>query len=160
LGKALGGGLMPVSAFCARQDVLGVLRPGDHGSTFGGSPLAAAVGLEALTVIIEERLSERAAELGAYLLAELSALRSPLIQDVRGRGLLVGVEINAAIASAHRVCLRLLAHGVLSKDTHQTVVRFAPPLVISREQLDEALTAIRAAFAEALNEHHAAPGHG
>jgi ornithine--oxo-acid transaminase len=160
LGKALGGGLMPVSAFCARQDVLGVLRPGDHGSTFGGSPLAAAVGLEALTVLIEEGLSERAAELGAYLLAELRALRSPLIRDVRGRGLLIGVEIDPAIASAHSVCLRLLAHGVLSKDTHQTVVRFAPPLVISREELDEALIAIRAAFDEAFNERHAAPGHG
>jgi ornithine--oxo-acid transaminase len=156
LGKALGGGLLPVSAFCARRDVLGVLVPGDHGSTFGGNPLAAAVALEALTVLIEERLSDRAAELGEYLVSELRALRSPLIREVRGRGLLIGVEIDPAIASAHTVCLRLLAHGVLSKDTHQSVVRFAPPLVITREELDEALTGIRAAFAEVSDERHAA----
>ena len=156
LGKALGGGLLPVSAFCARRDVLGVLKPGDHGSTFGGNPLAAAVGLEALAVLIEERLSERADELGAHLLSELRAIRSPLIREVRGRGLLIGVEIDPAVASAHAVCLRLLAHGILSKDTHQTVVRFAPPLVITRAEIDEALQAIRHAFAEVSSERHAA----
>jgi ornithine--oxo-acid transaminase len=156
LGKALGGGLLPVSAFCARADVLGVLNPGDHGSTFGGSALAAAVGLEAISVLIDERLSERAAELGDYLLAQLREIRSPLIREVRGRGLLIGVDIDPAVASAHAVCLRLLEHGILSKDTHQTVVRFAPPLVITREELDEALEAIRHAFAEAAAERHAA----
>jgi ornithine--oxo-acid transaminase len=156
LGKALGGGLLPVSAFCARTDVLGVLNPGDHGSTFGGSALAAAVGLEAISVLIDERLSERAAELGDYLLAQLREIRSPLIREVRGRGLLIGVDIDPAVASAHAVCLRLLEHGILSKDTHQTVVRFAPPLVITREELDEALEAIRHAFAEAAAERHAA----
>jgi ornithine--oxo-acid transaminase len=156
LGKALGGGLLPVSAFCARADVLGVLKPGDHGSTFGGNALAAAVGLEALSVLIDERLSERAAELGDYLLAQLREIRSPLIREVRGRGLLIGVDIEPAVASAHAVCLRLLEHGILSKDTHQTVVRFAPPLVITREELDEALEAIRHAFAEATAERHAA----
>jgi ornithine--oxo-acid transaminase len=154
LGKALGGGLIPVSAFCAREDVLGVLKPGDHGSTFGGTPLAAAVGLEALDVLIEEHLSERAAFLGEHLLSELRAIRCPLIREVRGRGLLIGVEIEPSIATAHDVCVRLLSHGILSKDTHQTVVRFAPPLVITREELDEALAAIRKAFAEVCDECH------
>jgi ornithine--oxo-acid transaminase len=155
LGKALGGGLIPVSAFCARRDVLGVLKPGDHGSTFGGNALSAAVGLEALSVLADERLSERAAELGKQLIEGLRALRSPLVREVRGRGLLVGVEVEPTIASAQAVCLRLLAHGILSKDTHQTVVRFAPPLVITREELDEALKAIAAAFAEASGKYDA-----
>jgi ornithine--oxo-acid transaminase len=152
LGKALGGGVMPVSAFCARRDVLGVLAPGDHGSTFGGNALAAAVALEAITVLTDERLTERAAELGAYLFSELKAMTYPLIRDVRGKGLLIGVEIDPAYASAHTVCQRLLEHGVLSKDTHQTVVRFAPPLIITREQIDTALEAIRAAFAAVCDE--------
>ena len=148
LGKALGGGVLPVSAFCARQDVLGVLRPGDHGSTFGGNPLAAAVALEALDVLVEEDLAGRAAALGPYMLAQLRAIDSPFIRDVRGRGLLIGVEIDPALGSARTVCERLLAHGILSKDTHETVVRFAPPLVVTREQIDEALDRIRDAFAE------------
>jgi len=148
LGKALGGGLLPVSAFLARRGVMAVFTPGDHGSTFGGNPLAAAVGLEALAVLEEERLPERAAELGRYLLAQLRAIRSPLIREVRGKGLLIGVEIDPALASAHTVCERLLEHGILSKDTHHTVVRFAPPLVITQAQIDAALEAIRKAFAE------------
>ena len=146
LGKALGGGLLPVSAFLARRSVMDVLTPGDHGSTFGGNPLAAAVGLEALNVLIEEDLAGRAAELGAYLLGELHTLQSPLIREVRGKGLLIGIELDPALVSAHRFCERLLAHGVLSKDTHQTVVRLAPPLVISKAQIDAALVAIRASF--------------
>jgi ornithine--oxo-acid transaminase len=141
-----------VSAFCARRDVLGVLAPGDHGSTFGGNALAAAVALEAITVLTEERLTERAAELGAYLFSELKAMTYPLIRDVRGKGLLIGVEIDPAYASAQTVCQRLLEHGVLSKDTHQTVVRFAPPLIITREQIDTALEAIRAAFAAVCDD--------
>ncbi len=148
LGKALGGGVLPVSAFVARDDVMAVFKPGDHGSTFGGNPLAAAVALEAIDVLLEERLAERAAELGAYLLERLRALDSPLVREVRGRGLLIGVEIDPALASAQTVCERLLAHGVLSKDTHQTVVRFAPPLVITREQIDASLDAIRSTFDE------------
>lgn len=143
LGKALGGGLLPVSAFLAREDVMGVFRPGDHGSTFGGNPLAAAVGLETLNVLVDERLPERAAELGVRLMAALAAIRSPLVQDVRGRGLLVGVEIDPARASARRVVDGLLARGVLSKDTHGTVVRFAPPLVIQRHDLEGAVEALR-----------------
>ena len=148
LGKALGGGLLPVSAFVARRDLLAVFEPGDHGSTFGGNPLAAAVGLAAIDVLIEEKLAQRADELGVYLLRELRALGSPLIRDVRGKGLLIGVEIDPARASARTVCDRLLQHGVLSKDTHHTVVRFAPPLVITRSQIDDALAALRATLTE------------
>jgi ornithine--oxo-acid transaminase len=148
LGKALGGGLLPVSAFLAREDVMSVFRPGDHGSTFGGNPLAAAVGLETLNVLVEDRLPERAAELGARLTAGLAGIRSPLVQDVRGKGLLVGVEIDPARATALRVVDALLARGVLSKDTHGTVVRFAPPLVIEPEEIDIAVEALREALEE------------
>jgi ornithine--oxo-acid transaminase len=148
LGKALGGGLLPVSAFLAREDVMSVFRPGDHGSTFGGNPLAAAVGLETLNVLVEDRLPERAAELGARLTAGLAGIRSPLVQDVRGKGLLVGVEIDPARATALRVVDALLARGVLSKDTHGTVVRFAPPLVIEPSEIDIAVEALREALEE------------
>jgi ornithine--oxo-acid transaminase len=143
LGKALGGGVLPVSAFCGRRDVLGVFAPGDHGSTFGGNPLASAVALEALAVLEEERLPQRAAELGDYLLAKLREMNLPLVRDIRGKGLLIGVEIDPSRASAHDVCETLLAHGVLSKDTHQTVVRLAPPLIITHEEIDEAAEALR-----------------
>ncbi|MBI2316181.1 MAG: aminotransferase class III-fold pyridoxal phosphate-dependent enzyme, partial [Betaproteobacteria bacterium] len=148
LGKALGGGLLPVSAFLGRRDLMEVFTPGDHGSTFGGNPLASAVGLAALEVLIDEGLVERAAELGEYLLRELRALKSPLVRAVRGKGLLIGVEFDPALASAREVCEALLERGVLSKDTHHTVVRLAPPLVISRGQIDEALAALRATLAE------------
>lgn len=148
LGKALGGGLLPVSALVGRRDLMEVFTPGDHGSTFGGNPLAATVGLEALNTLIEERLPQRAAELGDYLLAQLRTIVSPLIREVRGKGLLIGVEIDTARVTARTACERLLQHGVLSKDTHETVLRFAPPLVITHEQIDEALAAVRATFAE------------
>ncbi len=152
LGKALGGGVLPVSAFVARREVMQVFKPGDHGSTFGGNPLAAAVALEALNVIVEERLPERSAELGRYLLTELRRIRSPLIRDVRGLGLFIGVEVDPAQASARQVCDRLMARGILSKDTHGTVVRFAPPLTITREQIDGALQRIRHVFNELDSE--------
>ena len=148
LGKALGGGVLPVSAFVARHEVMQVFNPGDHGSTFGGNPLAAAVALEALDVIVEERLAERSARLGRYLLSELRCIRSPLIRDVRGLGLFIGVEIDPAHATARQVCDRLMARGILSKDTHGTVVRFAPPLTITREQLNWALQRIRHVFSD------------
>ena len=125
-----------------------VFTPGDHGSTFGGNPLAAAVGLAAIDVLLDDKLAQRAAELGDYLLSELRALKSPLIREVRGRGLLIGVDINPALASARTVCEKLLRHGVLTKDTHQTVVRFAPPLIVTREQLDCALAALHMVLAE------------
>ena len=155
LGKALGGGVLAVSAFAARRDVLGVFTPGDHGSTFGGNPLASAVALEALAVLEEERLPQRAAELGEYFLAKLRAADLPLVREIRGKGLLIGVEIDASRASAHAVCERLLAHGVLSKDTHETVVRLAPPLVVTRDDLDEALEALRATLSEIADERPA-----
>ncbi len=142
LGKALGGGLLPVSMFLARREVMDVFTPGDHGSTFGGNPLAAAVGLEALNVLIEEKLSERSAEMGAYLLDKLHVLKSPLIKSLRGKGLFIGIEIDPRKAKAREVCERLMTQGILSKETHETVVRLAPPLVITREQIDWAVERI------------------
>jgi ornithine--oxo-acid transaminase len=146
LGKALGGGLLPVSAFLAREEVMGVLGPGDHGSTFGGNPLAAAVALEAIQVLFDERLVERSAELGAYFLGRLRGLASPAIREVRGKGLLMGVEIDPGRVSARELCERLMARGVLTKETRDTVLRFSPPLVITRDQLDEAFSAIEEVF--------------
>jgi ornithine--oxo-acid transaminase len=148
LGKALGGGLMPVSAFCAREEVMGVFRPGDHGSTFGGNALGAAVGLASLELLLEERLAERAATMGAYLLQRLRAVCSPVIREVRGKGLLIGVELDPAHVTARRFVETLLRHGVLSKDTHGTVVRFAPPLIVTREELDWAMQRIVDALRE------------
>jgi ornithine--oxo-acid transaminase len=148
LGKALGGGLIPVSAFCAREEVMSVFRPGDHGSTFGGNALAAAVGLKSLEVLLEEKLADRAAAMGAYLLKRLKAIHSPAIADVRGLGLLIGIEISPAFATGRQFVETLLKHGVLSKDTHGTVARFAPPLIVDREQLDWGVARIQDALRE------------
>ena len=148
LGKALGGGLLPVSAFLAKRAVMDVFTPGDHGSTFGGNPLAAAVGLEALNTLMDEKLADRSAELGAYLLDKLSGLQSPLIKSLRGKGLFIGIEIDPKQARAREVCERLMAQGILSKETHETVVRLAPPLVITREQIDWAVERIAAVLKE------------
>jgi ornithine--oxo-acid transaminase len=142
LGKALGGGLLPVSAFLAREDVMAVFGPGDHGSTFGGNPLAAAVGDAALRLLVEENLAERACVLGAYLILRLRALAHPAITQVRGRGLLVGIEIEPGFAGARQVCEGLMEEGVLTKDTHGTVVRLAPPLIVTREQIDQTVDAL------------------
>ena len=143
LGKALGGGILPVSMFLARRDVMEVFKPGDHGSTFGGNPLAASVGLEALNILIEDGLVENSAEMGEYLLAELATIDSPLIKDLRGRGLFVGIEIEPSLAAARDVCEALMDRGLLSKETHDTVVRLAPPLVITKTEIDWAITQIR-----------------
>ncbi|HXF65119.1 MAG TPA: ornithine--oxo-acid transaminase [Burkholderiales bacterium] len=151
LGKALGGGLYPVSAFLARRDVMEVFGPGDHGSTYAGNPLAAAVALEALNLAVEEDFAGRAARLGERLLAELRAIENPLVREVRGRGLMIGLEIDPALMPARALCERLLAHGVLTKETHGSVLRLTPPLTITQEQLEEALAAIRAALAEAAS---------
>ena len=148
LGKALGGGVLPVSAFIARREVMDVFTPGSHGSTFGGNPLAAAVGLEALHVIRDEGLVEKSRVLGAHMLERLRAIESAALAAVRGRGLWAGAEIDPNIASAREVCERLLGKGVLSKETHHTVVRLAPPLVIARDDLDWALDR----FEEVLHE--------
>jgi len=139
VGKALGGGLYPVSAFCADSRVMDVFSPGDHGSTFGGNPLAAAVARAALDVLVDEELPARAAELGGYLMGRLEELRSPHVQEVRGAGLLIGVEIRASSGPARPMCLELMERGVLCKDTHGQVIRFAPPLVIDRAAIDWAL---------------------
>jgi ornithine--oxo-acid transaminase len=148
LGKALGGGVLPVSAFVARHEVMNVFTPGSHGSTFGGNPLAAAVGLEAIRVIADEGLVERSRMLGDHMLSRLRAIKSPVLREVRGRGLWAGAEIDPRFATARRACEALLAKGVLSKETHQTVVRLAPPLVIAREDLDLALDR----FAEVIRD--------
>lgn len=136
LGKALGGGIYPVSAFLARKDVMEHFNPGSHGSTFGGNPLATAIGIEALKMLEDEKLSERSAELGNYLMDGLKKFKSPLIRDVRGMGLLIGVEIDPARVTARAVCERLQTKGVLCKETHEVVVRFAPPLIITKEEID------------------------
>jgi len=148
LGKALGGGMLPVSAFVARREVMDVFTPGSHGSTFGGNALAAAVGLEALRVIAEEGLVERSRVLGAHMIERLHAIRSPALVGERGLGLWVGAEINPAFGTARDACLRLLERGVLSKETHGTVVRLAPPLVLAREDLDWALDQFEAVLRE------------
>ncbi len=148
LGKALGGGILPVSMFLARRDVMEVFRPGDHGSTFGGNPLAAAVALEALNIIVEEDLPARSEAMGAFLLEELRRIDSPLVRDVRGRGLFVGLEIDPHKGSAREVVERLMQKGVLSKETHETVVRLAPPLSISKDQLQWALARIAEVLAD------------
>jgi ornithine--oxo-acid transaminase len=146
LGKALGGGLLPVSMFAATDDVMQVFAPGDHGSTFGGNPLASAVALAALDVLEREDLCARSASLGAWLLAQLRNIDSPLVTSVRGRGMFVGIEVDTAKVSARAVVDRLLERGLLSKDTHGTVVRIAPPLVIAREDLEWAVGEIAATF--------------
>jgi len=151
LGKALGGGVLAVSAFVAKREVMDVFTPGSHGSTFGGNALAAAVGLEALHVIREERLVERSQALGARMLQRLGAMRMPAVKDVRGRGLWAGVELDPRYAGARDVCEGLLDKGVLTTSTHQTVVRLAPPFVISQEDLDLALDA----FEEAISQFDA-----
>ena len=127
---------------------MSVFNPGDHGSTFGGNPLAAAVGLEALNILVDEKLAERSASLGALLLERLRDIDSPLISDVRGKGLFVGVEIDPGYGAARAVCESLMRRGILSKETHDTVVRLAPPLVITREEIEWAVRQFRDAVAE------------
>jgi ornithine--oxo-acid transaminase len=147
VGKALGGGLLPVSAFVAVASVLDLMEPGSHGSTFGGNPLAARVALEALRVLHDERLVERSRDMGAHLLARLAAIDAPAIRAVRGRGLWIGVELDPAVP-ARAVVERMAERGVLTKDTHGTVIRFAPPLTIDRVALDHGVDVFAAALAD------------
>jgi ornithine--oxo-acid transaminase len=151
----LGGGLLLVSLFLARREVMQVFTPGDHGSTFGGNPIAAAVGLAALDTLIEEKLVERSARLGVHLLARLRAIQNPIIREVRGRGLFAGVELNRDFANATAVATRLLQAGVLTKDTHRNTVRFAPPLIIEESEIDWAVDRV----AEVLDEFARAEAH-
>jgi ornithine--oxo-acid transaminase len=133
VGKALGGGFYPVSLVLASKEILGVFGPGDHGSTFGGNPLACAVARTALRVLIDEKLSERSEELGGYFLAKLRSLRSAVTKEVRGRGLWIGIELDV---EARKYCEALKEEGVLCKETHDHILRIAPPLVIQREEID------------------------
>jgi ornithine--oxo-acid transaminase len=148
LGKALGGGMMPVSAFVGRRTLIELLTPGSHGSTFGGNALAAAVGLEALRVIEDEKLVERSAELGEFLIEQLRSIRSPLIKEVRGKGLWIGVEFDPHRVAAREVCVRLAKRGILTKETHETTVRLAPPLIITKAELQWALDELKQVIAE------------
>ena len=142
IGKALSGGMYPVSAVLSSKEILGLFKPGEHGSTFGGSPMAAAIGVAALEVLEQENLAERGAELGEYFMAELRKIDATVIKEVRGRGLLIGVELHPEAGGARRYCEMLQDEGILAKETHDHVIRFAPPLVIGKTDLDWALAII------------------
>ena len=148
IAKALSGGYYPISAVLADKGVLGVFKPGDHGSTFGGNPLACAVARTALQVLIDEKLIERSAELGEYFLAKLKAIKSPVIKEIRGRGLWIGVELTVA---ARPYCERLMQEGMLCKETHDHVIRLAPPLVITRDEIDWAVERLKKVLAGSVS---------
>jgi ornithine--oxo-acid transaminase len=143
LGKALGGGVMPISAVCANTAVLGVFKPGEHGSTFGGNPLACAVARAAIKVLTEEGLIERSRQMGDYLMEKLRSLKSGYIKEIRGRGLLIGIELHPAAGGARRFCEALMQRGVLCKETHDHVIRLAPPLVITEKEIDWAFSRVK-----------------
>jgi ornithine--oxo-acid transaminase len=143
LGKALSGGFFPVSAVVGDRNVMGLLRPGEHGSTFGGNPLAAAVARTSLRVLVEEGLIDNAAQVGEYFMDQLSEINSPHIKEVRGKGLLIGVELKVSAGGARRFCNALVNEGILAKDTHEHVIRFAPPLIMDRPTVDWAVDRIR-----------------
>ena len=142
VGKALAGGFYPVSAILADDEVMGVFHPGDHGSTFGGNPLAAAIARAALRVLVDEKLVENSATLGEYFLERLRAIRSPLVREVRGKGLWIGLELTPEAGGARRFCEALKTKGMLCKETHVTTIRFAPPLNVTKAELDWAVTRI------------------
>ena len=143
IGKALSGGFYPVSAVLADQAILGLFKPGEHGSTFGGNPLAAAIARAALKVLVDERLVENSAAMGEYFIEQLAEIPSRHIREVRGKGLLIGVELKPEARGARRFCEALQQGGILAKETHEHVIRFAPPLIISKETIDWALPIIR-----------------
>ncbi|MFH1240884.1 MAG: ornithine--oxo-acid transaminase [Pseudomonadota bacterium] len=142
IGKALSGGFYPVSAVLSNSEVLGVFMPGDHGSTFGGNPLACAVARAALKVIVEEGMIENSAEMGMYFLSRLQDIKSPHIKEVRGKGLMIGVELVKEAGGARRFCEQLMKNGLLCKETHENVIRLTPPLVIKKDEIDWALERI------------------
>lgn len=148
IGKALSGGFYPISAVLSNTEVLGVLRPGEHGSTFGGNPLACAVARTALRVLIEEGMIENSAAMGAYFLGELKKIRSPAIKEVRGRGLMIGVELFPEAGGGRVYCEKLMSLGILCKETHDHIIRFAPPLVIRKDEVDWALERIEKVLAK------------
>jgi len=143
IGKALSGGFYPISAVLSNKEVLGVLRPGEHGSTFGGNPLACAVARAAMKVLVEENLIENAEKMGAYFMEGLKTLDNLMIREIRGKGLMIGVELSPDAGGARGYCKRLMAEGLLCKETHEHTIRFAPPLVITQEEVDWALERIR-----------------
>lgn len=147
VGKALSGGLYPVSAMLSSREVMDVFNPGDHGSTFGGNPLGCAVAMAALDVLIEENLVEHSALLGEYLMEELAKIKSPHIKEIRGRGLFIGIELNKDAGGARRFCEELMQLGLLCKETHEHTIRLAPPLVIKKKELDFALKQLRKVLA-------------
>lgn len=142
IGKALSGGFYPVSAVLADSPIMGLFQPGEHGSTFGGSPVAAAVARAALKVIRDEKLTENAANMGEYFMSRLRAVNSPHVKEIRGKGLLIGVELNPEAGGARRFCEALMAKGILAKETHENVIRFAPPLIIDKATIDWAMQRI------------------
>ncbi len=148
VGKALSGGTYPVSAVLSSEEILGVFKPGDHGSTFGGNPLAAAVARESLKVIVEEKLPEKSAELGKYFLEKLRTIQSKHIKEVRGKGLFIGIELVPEAGGARRFCEALKEEGLLCKETHENVIRLAPPLVIEKEEIDWAFDRIKKVLSE------------
>jgi ornithine--oxo-acid transaminase len=139
LGKALGGGYYPISAACANDDIMDVFTPGDHGSTFGGNPLACAVAKTALEIIVGEKLADNAKVMGEYFVNQLRSINSPFVKEIRGKGLLIGVEVKKEVGKARGFCEKLMAEGILAKETHDYVIRFAPPLIIKKEDIDWAL---------------------
>jgi len=143
IGKALSGGFYPVSAILADRDILGLFQPGEHGSTFGGNPLGAAVARAAIRVLVEEKMIDNTAVLGTYFEEQLAEIPSHHVKEVRGKGLLIGVELNSNAGGARRFCEALLDHGILAKETHENIIRFAPPLVITKEEIDWTLPRIR-----------------
>ncbi|MBN2559685.1 MAG: ornithine--oxo-acid transaminase [Phycisphaerae bacterium] len=152
LGKALGGGVVPVSAVVADREVMGVFKPGDHGSTFGGNPLACAVARVAIDIVRNDGLEARAAELGKHFRSKLEAVGAPTVKEVRGRGLLIGVEIKPDYPRARWFCEKFMAEGILCKDAREDVIRFAPPLVIERDEIDWAMERIGPVLLSAENE--------
>lgn len=143
IGKALSGGTVPVSAVLSSKEILGVFKPGDHGSTYGGAPLGCAVARESLKVLVEEKLVERSAELGSYLISELRKIQSPHVEKYRGKGLWIGIVLKQSAGGARRFCEALMKEGILCKETHVNIIRIAPPLVISKEDLDWAIERFR-----------------
>lgn len=151
VGKALSGGVYPISAVLSNKEVLGVFQPGDHGSTYGGNPLACAVARTALKVLVEEGMIENAAKLGPYFMSELKRIKNPYVKEVRGKGLMIGMELYKEAGGARHFCERLKDKGLLCKETHEHVIRFAPPLIIKKEEIDWAIERIEAVLTDKLS---------
>ncbi|MFQ6108890.1 MAG: aminotransferase class III-fold pyridoxal phosphate-dependent enzyme, partial [Candidatus Aminicenantales bacterium] len=149
IGKSLGGGCYAVSATLSSREILGLFKPGEHGSTFGANPLACAVAREALRVLVEEGMIENSAEQGSYFLEKLKTIKSRHIKEIRGKGLLIGIELKSGAGGARRFCEALKEEGLLCKETHETVIRFAPPLIIKQKELNWAFKRIQKVFKQA-----------